>query len=109
MYIKRIRILFIFLILCLNLYSQEKGTIMLKIGNFNAIQILSYSINGVEQNNFIDSINISILDSFYNIRVNFNHTSNNEYWNFKIENLRKDGNQMQGELSEISFEGTDEM
>ena len=106
---KKLSILCIFLVLCLNLNSQEKVDAMLKTGTFNAIQILSYSINGVEQNNFIDSINITISNNFYNIQVNFNHTSYNEYWKFKIGNLEKDGYQMQGELLEVSFEGMDEI
>ncbi|MDR2650973.1 MAG: hypothetical protein LBC68_01485 [Prevotellaceae bacterium] len=104
-----IKIIFciLFIILPLNIHSQEKGTNMLESGLVNPI---NYIINGVEQINYIQFMKIMEREhDFYQIEIHYKHNDKSEYWNFKIVNIKNDGRKINGQLTEINCEDTSGM
>jgi hypothetical protein len=88
----------------IKVYSQENGINMLQIG---FVKPLNYVINGIEQMEYIQSMEIQLLENeTYQIKIGFNHTEENAYWMFKLTNWNHNGRIIKTKLVDISVEDT---
>ncbi|GHT34241.1 hypothetical protein FACS189434_10060 [Bacteroidia bacterium] len=85
------------------MFSQEKH--VLQAGTVN---LISYTIDGVEQSNNIKYLNINSKENgFYELKIKYkNGGDNHEYITFKIENIVRKGNKQTGQLKEMVLEDT---
>jgi hypothetical protein len=97
--------IFIFLIIVVKIFPQEKGLNMLQTGS---VKLIKYFKAEEDKTQSIKYIGLTLRGNKYEICINYDSDNEiREYWIFEIINTNNVGKIIKGQLSRISYEIND--